>query len=130
MNLTTWIIIYLVSENDVHNIYTFLLSSILFHVWILFVCFSGQRDHSACCKRNSLPDVCLPFCAGQGMNLTLDYMSCVIRLPVIEACVQEGRGQLLIKNSNQLLIFVIWRKHIPWVHELVFLLLLEVIFLC
>nr|XP_022317210.1 Ig-like and fibronectin type-III domain-containing protein 2 [Crassostrea virginica]XP_022317211.1 Ig-like and fibronectin type-III domain-containing protein 2 [Crassostrea virginica] len=57
-------------------------------------CLVGQRDHSACCKRNSLPDVCLPFCAGQGMNLTLDYMSCVIRLPVIEACVQEGRATI------------------------------------
>lgn len=54
---------------------------------------SGQRDHTACCKRNSLPDVCLSLCAGQIMNNSVDYISCVIRMPIINACIQEGRGQ-------------------------------------
>lgn len=57
-----------------------------------FFCL-GQRDHTPCCKRNSLPDVCLPLCAGQIMNNSVDYISCVIRMPIINACIQEGRGQ-------------------------------------
>ncbi|XP_062589664.1 Ig-like and fibronectin type-III domain-containing protein 2 [Saccostrea cucullata] len=57
-------------------------------------CLVGQRNHSACCARNGLPDVCLSICEGKPTNLTLDYTACVIRLPVIDACVQEGRATI------------------------------------
>nr|XP_011432114.2 Ig-like and fibronectin type-III domain-containing protein 1 isoform X2 [Crassostrea gigas]XP_011432115.2 Ig-like and fibronectin type-III domain-containing protein 1 isoform X2 [Crassostrea gigas]XP_034314784.1 Ig-like and fibronectin type-III domain-containing protein 1 isoform X2 [Crassostrea gigas] len=57
-------------------------------------CLVGQRDHTPCCKRNSLPDVCLPLCAGQIMNNSVDYISCVIRMPIINACIQEGRAAI------------------------------------
>lgn len=53
-------------------------------------CVSGHRNHTGCCQRNGIPTTCLGFCSGDVPPLTADLSQCMIRLPMIEACIQEG----------------------------------------
>ncbi|KAJ8318058.1 hypothetical protein KUTeg_003149 [Tegillarca granosa] len=57
-------------------------------------CMTGERDHSACCKRNNLPEHCILLCKGRLSNpaqaLTFDLSTCILNKNLIEGCVYEG----------------------------------------
>ena len=53
-------------------------------------CVSGHRNHTGCCQRNGIPDACLGFCSGKMPPLDDNLSQCMIRLPMIEACIMEG----------------------------------------
>ncbi|XP_063443791.1 Ig-like and fibronectin type-III domain-containing protein 2 isoform X2 [Mytilus trossulus] len=53
-------------------------------------CVTGERNHTGCCQRNGISDECLGFCSGNMPSLDNNLSKCMIKLPLIEACVREG----------------------------------------
>ncbi|XP_052070427.1 Ig-like and fibronectin type-III domain-containing protein 2 [Mytilus californianus] len=53
-------------------------------------CVTGERNHTGCCQRNGISDECLGFCSGNMPSLDNNLSQCMIKLPLIEACVREG----------------------------------------
>ena len=73
------------------------------------VTISGHRNHTGCCQRNGIPDACLGFCSGKMPPLDDNLSQCMIRLPMIEACIMEGLGnniRIIFMNKN--MVFKLW----------------------
>ena len=55
---------------------------------------SDGRNHVGCCKRRGIPDMCLDFCYGViPSNLDTQHLACLIQLPDILSCLEEGHGK-------------------------------------
>ena len=73
---------------------------------MMFYMLSGKRNHTGCCQRNSIPEHCLGFCAGEIPPINDNVADCMLKLPLIEACVKEGLGMYNSGIVNSFTVFV------------------------
>ena len=57
----------------------------------MFVLYIGHGNHTPCCSRMNIPDVCLKMCSGNVVE-SWDLVICMPYMSIIGACVEEGSG--------------------------------------
>ncbi|XP_069124392.1 Ig-like and fibronectin type-III domain-containing protein 2 [Argopecten irradians] len=57
----------------------------------VLACYAGERDQSACCARMHVPEHCFGFCGGDGVTFSWNLTQCIMRMAVIDGCIEEGR---------------------------------------
>lgn len=67
------------------------LISCLMNLEDFLVCGADGRDHSSCCTKEGVPEICVPFCAGKVPQLNiLDMLQCVQHAASIINCAVNG----------------------------------------
>ncbi|GBN19988.1 hypothetical protein AVEN_189663-1 [Araneus ventricosus] len=56
---------------------------------ITFECMAGGADHSQCCRRRGLPDICLDFCRGNVTQLDYRHFICLDHIDIYGNCLLE-----------------------------------------
>ncbi|XP_033725168.1 Ig-like and fibronectin type-III domain-containing protein 2 [Pecten maximus] len=57
----------------------------------ILACYAGERDQSACCGRMHVPEHCFSFCGGSDIVFSWNITQCIMRMAVIDGCIEEGR---------------------------------------
>ncbi|XP_021361576.1 Ig-like and fibronectin type-III domain-containing protein 1 [Mizuhopecten yessoensis] len=57
----------------------------------ILACYAGERDQSACCGRMNVPEHCFSFCGGGDIVFSWNITQCIMRMGVIDGCIEEGR---------------------------------------
>ena len=82
---------------------------------------SDGKNHSACCQRKGVPNICLDFCSGLVLDLDNDHITCLPSFDDIIDCMEEGQDLLpsppqhLRGRTNQGALHVFW--HEPAIHQ-------------
>ncbi|XP_067138192.1 Ig-like and fibronectin type-III domain-containing protein 1 [Centruroides vittatus] len=61
---------------------------------VTFECMAGGVDHSECCQRRGLPEVCMDFCHGNISRIDYRHFICLEYMSVYSNCLLEHYGIL------------------------------------
>ncbi|KAI0211261.1 Contactin-5 [Lamellibrachia satsuma] len=57
-------------------------------------CGADGKDHSQCCRNNSVPAECLAVCAGNVDALTSGHIACIAHIAAITSCMETGQKNI------------------------------------
>ncbi|XP_060074890.1 Ig-like and fibronectin type-III domain-containing protein 1 [Ylistrum balloti] len=69
---------------------------------------SGERDQSACCGRMHVPEHCFSFCGGNNIAFSWNITQCIMRMAVIDGCIEEGRDIIPVAPTQFQLVRLEW----------------------